>query len=46
MLTYIDESELSPLIKSTLRPAVEQARDNPELLSGLIDQLKETFQVE
>ena len=36
----IDDSDLDPLKKTVLQAAIEKAAENPELVSGVIDQVK------
>ncbi|MEL7177887.1 MAG: hypothetical protein AAGK28_15370 [Pseudomonadota bacterium] len=36
----IDNSEIGEMQKSMLKTAVEQARDNPDVLQGVLDQIK------
>jgi hypothetical protein len=36
----IDASELNDMVKTTLKAAVSSAQENPELVSGVVDQVK------
>jgi hypothetical protein len=40
VVEWIDGSDLGPLVSTPLKAAVEAAGDNPELISGVIDQIK------
>ncbi|MEM8823958.1 MAG: hypothetical protein AAGF30_10150, partial [Pseudomonadota bacterium] len=46
MLVRVDESSLDTETKTGLRAAIEDARDNPDAVSDLIDELKVQFEVE
>ena len=41
VVAYIDESNLSLLIKTSTKAALEQARDNPEQLQALLATLRD-----
>ena len=38
---WIDTQEFGPLVSTPLKAAVEAAGDNPDMISGVIDQIKE-----
>ena len=40
VIEAIDGSEMGTLQKTTLKTGLEQARDNPELLQGVLEQIK------
>jgi len=40
VVEWIDSSDLSPLVATPLKTAIEAAGDNPELLEGVIEQIK------
>jgi len=40
VVEMVDGSDLDPLKKTTLKTALESAKDNPELLSSVLDQIK------
>ena len=40
VIEYVDNSELSTLVKTTTKAALEQARDNPEVLQGVLETLR------
>ena len=40
VIDYVDNSEMSTLVKTTTKATLEQARDNPELLKGVLDTLR------
>ena len=43
VVEMVENSELGTLQKTTLKAGLEQARDNPELLQGLLDRVKEAM---
>lgn len=45
VIEYIDQSDMSLLIKSSTKVALEQARDNPEQLRGVLEALREQLGV-
>ncbi|MEL7125862.1 MAG: hypothetical protein AAGK30_06510, partial [Pseudomonadota bacterium] len=40
VIEMIDGSEMNTLQKTSLKTGLEQARDNPELLQGVLDQIR------
>ncbi|NOD43608.1 hypothetical protein GTG09_11120 [Roseobacter sp. HKCCD7328] len=42
-LAAVDGSDLNPVMKTTLSTAIEGARNNPELVEGVVTQVREAL---
>ncbi|HKK96861.1 MAG TPA: hypothetical protein VJ928_01680, partial [Marivita sp.] len=46
VIDYIDNSDLSNVVKATSKAALEQARDSPEALEGVLENLRDRLGIE